>query len=127
MTIAKNVVVRIWRIDNADDNAVGGAVVTGSVYGNYYGYAGRLEEVPAQQLLLQQGLEVDKTFRLLLWPGNLPIQERWEIEVIKPEDHIYYGERFRIRGVTFSSLTVRDPRQYMMLTLSRSIYAHARQ
>lgn len=127
MTIAKNVKVKIWEIDYASDNAVGGAVVTGTVYGNVTGYDGRLEEVPAQQLLLQQGLEVDKTFKLLLWPGNLPIQERWEIEVIKPEDHVYYGDRFRIRAVTYSSLNVRDPRQYMMLILSRSIYAHARQ
>lgn len=124
MTAGLNIKIRIWEIDNAADNIVGGAVVTGTVYGDYFA---RLEEIPAQQLLLQQGLEVDKTFRLLLKPGNLPIKERWEIEVIQPEDHVFYGERFRIRGVNYSSLNTRDPRQYMMLTLSRSVYAHARQ
>lgn len=127
MTVAKNVRVRIWEIDYANDNAVGGAVVTGTVYGNSTGYDGKLEAIPEQQILLQQGLETDKLFRLLLWPGNLPLQERWEIEVIQPEDSMYYGNRFRIRGVTYSTLNVRDPRNYLMLTLSRSVYAHARQ
>lgn len=124
MTAGLNVKIRIWEIDNAADNIVGGAVVTGTVYGDYFA---RLEAIPEQQLLLQQGLETDRLFRLLLKPGNLPIQERWEIEVIQPEDHVYYGERFRVRSITYSTLNVRDPRQYMMLTLSRSVQSHARQ
>lgn len=125
MAAGLNVKVRIWAINYAvPDNIVGGAVTTGTAYGDYLA---RLEAIPEQQLLLQQGLETERMFRLILQPGNLPIKERWELEVIEPTDHVYYGDRFRVRGVTYSSLNVRDPRQYMMLTLSRSVQSHARQ
>ena len=124
MPAGYNVKVRIWQINYEDDNAVGGAVISGTSLGIYPGI---FDAIPQQQLLLQQGLEVDRTFNLTLVPGTLAIKERDEIEIYEPEDHAYYGDRFRIRGITYSRMNKRDPRNYMMLMLSRSEYAHERQ
>ena len=125
MTLAgNNVKVRIFRISYSADNSVGGAVVTGTCIGTY---PARLQAVPEEQLLLQQGLETERTFKLNLVPGYLDIRERDELEIYEPEDHVYYGERFRIRGVTYSSFNRRDPRNYMQLTLTRDVRAHDRQ
>ena len=125
MSAGLNVQVRIWTINYAAvDNIVGGAITTGTVLGTY---PARLQQNPEQQLLLQQGLETERTFNLLLNPGTLAVHERDEIEVIAPIDHVYYGCRFRVRGVTYSSLDTRDPRNYMMISLTRDVSAHARQ
>jgi len=125
MTLAgNNIKVRIFRINYSDDNTVGGAVVTGTAIGDY---PARLQANPEEQLLLQQGLETERTFKLNLVPGYLDIRERDELEIIQPTDHVYYGQRFRVRGVTYSSMNKRDPRNYMSLTLTRDVRAHDRQ
>ena len=125
MTLAgNNIRVRIWRTNYSSDDTVGGAVVTGTVVGDY---PARLQANPQEQLLLQQGLETERTFKVNIVPGYLDIRERDELEVIQPTDHVYYGQRFRIRGVSYSSLNKRDPRNYLMLTLTRDVRAHDRQ
>ena len=122
MTAGLNKRVDIWRIDTDDDDAIGGAMVTGTLV--HYNVMASLEENPANQLLEQQGLETLRTFTSIVVPGTLDIRERDELEVIKPRDDPYYGERFRINRVTFSRLNPRDPRNYMMLGLVRSVRAH---
>lgn len=125
MTLAgNNIRVRIWRTNYSSDDTVGGSVVTGTVVGDY---PARLQANPQEQLLLQQGLETERTFKVNIVPGYLDIRERDELEVIQPTDHVYYGQRFRIRGVSYSSLNKRDPRSYLMLTLTRDVRAHDRQ
>lgn len=118
-----NIRVNIWRISTVTgDDVVGGAITTGTVV--YSGVMARLEQEPASQLLLQQGLETLHTYRMNIIPGTLTVYERDEIELVKPEDHHYYGQIFRVMGVMYSSHNPRDPRNYIMLTLTRSDRMH---
>lgn len=125
MTLAgNNIQIQIFRINYSDDDVVGGANITGTFIGKY---PARLQATPQEQLLLQQGLETERTFKVNLVPGYLDIRERDELEICAPTDHVYYGQRFRIRGVSYSSMNKRDPRNYMQLTLTRDVRAHDRQ
>ncbi len=126
MTMAGlNCRVDIYRINYGDDDDVGGAVTTGTV--QYQGISARIQPSSPEQLLLQQGLETNRTFQATIVPGTLTIHERDEIEVVQPTDHAYYGDRFRVIGVQASDLNRRDPRNYMILHLSRSVRAHSKQ
>lgn len=125
MTIAgANCQVNIWRISVGDDDYVGGASQTGSIV--YYGVPANVQAIPANQLLLQQGLETVRIFKALL-PNTWDIRERDELQVVKPKDHVYYNNRFRIISVTYSGNNRRDPRNYMILEMTRSVEAHATQ
>ena len=117
--------INIYRINFDPDDVVGGAVTTGTL--QYQDVRARIQANPEEQLLLQQGLETIRTFTATLIPGTLDIRERDEIEVSQPIDHNYYGDRFRITGVRFSDFNKRNPRNYMMLTLQRSVRAKSRQ
>lgn len=124
MAAGLNIKIAVWRITNEADDVVGGSVVTGTVSGYYNA---RMQANPDQQLLLQQGLETDRTFSMVVQPGTADIRERDEIQVVEPYDHPYHDKRFRIRSMRYSDLNPRDPRNYIMLTLSRSVRAHERQ
>ena len=122
MVAGLNIRVNVWRITTPIDDHVGGALITGTVI--YHDVQARMEEVPAQMLLVQQGLETLSTFRMTLVPGTLTIYERDEVEVVQPRDHYYYGQRFRVKNVSHSSFNPRDPRNYLMLVLNRSDRMH---
>lgn len=124
MTAGLNSLIQVWRINYDDDNVIGGAVVTGTPINTYYA---RIQAMPESQLLLQQGLETERTFTATIVPGSADIRERDEIEVIDPYDNVYHGARFRVRGVSYSTHSTRDPRNYMLLTLSRVVRSRARQ
>lgn len=121
MTAGLNKKAHIWRMSTQDDS-VGGAMATGTV--RYYNVPIRMQANPDEQLLLQQGLETQKTFSATLKPGTLDIRERDELEIVAPVDDFYYGDRFRIRSVRHSDFNTRDPRNYIMLELVRSVRAH---
>jgi hypothetical protein len=125
MAAGLNIRIDVWRMDTGFDDIVGGASITGSLI--YTQIQARMQANPAQQLLLQQGLEVDKTFNLVIQPGTLDIQERDEIVVSEPFDHPYHNKYFRVRSVSYSDLNPRDPRNYMILVVSRSLQAHENQ
>jgi hypothetical protein len=125
MGLGSNLRCNIWSINYASDDEVGGAVTTGTVSYEYVQMS--LQELPREQLLLQQGLEVQNTFQSIVFPGTYIIKERDELEIVFPPNHHYYGERFRITGVQYSSLTSSDPRSYIMLTLVRSEEGHSLQ
>ena|SRR3990167_6105925 len=125
MTAGQNIRANVWRISQSDDDAVGGSVITGTL--QYVNIPFRMQQKPEEQLLLQQGLETTKIFTGIVVPGTLDIQERDEIQISKPLDHQFYGTRFRIISVRFSDFTPRDPRGYIMLTLTRSVRAHGEQ
>lgn len=124
MVAGLNLQIRIWKIEYAPDDLVGGAVITGSVVGSY---PARLKENAENQLLLQQGLEVEKTYSAIVVPGTVDVHERDELEIIQPTDHPYYQQRFRVISVSYGMLNPRDPRNYVLLTLSRSRIAHGTQ
>jgi hypothetical protein len=117
-----NIRANIWRIAWASDDTVGGAVTTGTL--QYQNVHVRMQSNPEEQLILQQGLETVRTFVATVIPGTLDIHERDELEISKPTDHRYYGERFRITNVRYTDLNKRDPRNYLILSLSRDVRAH---
>jgi hypothetical protein len=125
MTFAgANIRFDIWRTGwvGADDD-VGGAVITGSFV--YTGVQGRMQADMPSQLLLQQGLETTRTFTATLFPGTLDVRERDEVIVSDPFDHVYHDKWFRVVGVQYSDFNPRDPRNYLILSLVRSVFAHA--
>lgn len=125
MVAGQNTLCKIWRINTDPDDIVGGAVTTGTVVYDYIPI--RFQAEPEQQLLLQQGLQTMRTFTVMVVPGYLDIRERDELEITDPKDHIYYGKRFRITSVSYSSHNRRDPRNYIRLGLIRSVVAHGKQ
>lgn len=120
-----NVRFRIYRITTPTDDIVGGAQVSGTVA--YDQVQGRFQSQKVSQLLLQQGLETEHIFTARLIPGTLIIYERDELEVVEPPDHLEHGHRFRIIDVRPSDHNPRDPRNYVLLDLVRSIKAHKNQ
>jgi len=117
--------INIWRINYGDDDAVGGAVTTGTSVYNYV--AAQLHAHTPNQLLLQQGLEVDRTYNMVVIPGTLDIRERDEVEITHPWNDPYIQQRFRIVGVQYSDLIPNDRRSYIRLNLVRSVRSHGRQ
>lgn len=123
MPAGMNARARIWRMNQEDDDVVGGSVITGTVqYENVYT---RIEENPEEQIILQQGLQTTKTFNALVVPGTLDIEERDELQIIAPTHHPYYADRFRIVGVQRSSMDVYNPNNYTRLSLIRSVESHS--
>ena len=124
MSIAgSNVKVNIWRITTPDDDDAGGALVSGTLI--FESYPARIQQQKAQMLLLQQGLETPKIFTALLTPGTLDIRERDELEVVLPTNYQIYGQRMRIINSRPADFTPNDPRNYIMLTMTRSVRSHA--
>jgi hypothetical protein len=101
MTAGLNIRIDIWTMSQDADDAVGGAVFTGTV--SHSNVPARLTLRRPSQLLLQQGLETTKTADLLIQGRNVIINERDEIRVIWPLDHPFLNDRFRIEGVQPSS------------------------
>lgn len=118
-----NVKVNIWRITTPDDDISGGALISGSVI--YSNYPARIQQQPEQMLLLQQGLETMKVFTVTMYPGTLDIRERDELEVVLPTNYQIYGQRMRIINSRHADFAPSDPRNYMMLTVTRSVRSHA--
>lgn len=117
-----NVRLDVYRVNYANNDSVGGAVITGSL--QYAGVQANLQGEMPSQLLIQQGLETQRTFTAMVIPGTLDIRERDEVVVSEPFDHVYHDKFFRVVGVTYSSHNPRDPRNYLLLSLVRSVQAH---
>lgn len=115
MTAGMNLRFNIWRIENDDDDSVGGAVITGTIL--YYNVYGTMSPAKEEQLLLQQGLETYMSYMAMIVPGTLDIRERDEVQVTFPPTHEFYGDRFRVISSRKPSFT--DSRSYIMLTLIR--------
>jgi hypothetical protein len=126
MTAGNNVAINIWRIGYiSGDDDIGGAIVTGSIV--YSHMPARFQAQPAQQLLLQQGLETEELFEVVVQPGTLDIRQRDEVQIVEPFDHQDYNNRFRVINRQYSSLSPRDPRNWINLTVTRSVRAHSEQ
>lgn len=126
MTAAgRNCFLSVWRWQFLEDDSVGGALPTGTYV--YRDLPSFLMQNPEEQLLLQQGLEIHRTFTAQVVPHWLTIYERDEVEVIAPTDHPFYGKRFRVTNIRYSTHPRRDPRGYILLDLTRSDRAHGQQ
>lgn len=125
MVAGLNVKFDIWRVNYSPDDEVGGAVTTGTY--SYRNIDGRFQQQPEEQVFLQQGMETVKTFSCIVVPATLDIDERDEIEVVCPTNHYYFGNRFRVINARPADFNPNDRRNYLMLTLTRSVEAHANQ
>lgn len=110
-----------WKISQGVDDIAGGSITTGTPMGLFNA---RMQANPDEQVLLQQGFEVEHTYTITVVPGFLAIHEKDEIEYVFPKDHPYSGVRFRVRGVRYADFNPRDPRNYMLLTVSHSERSH---
>lgn len=125
MTAGLNLLVTIWRYTYPSDDAVGGAVPSGTML--YTNIEARIQAEKPTMALLEQGLEVPTLFTAVLHPGTLLIEHNDEVEVTAPAISTYYGEHFRIVGMQHTSTYPDDPRGYVLLNLRRSERAHALQ
>jgi len=123
MTAGLNIRVRIWRIEEQTDDDYGGAVVSGTIL--YNTADARLQALKPDPLLLQQGLEIDSLFRLLVHGSDRPYREYDEVEVIWPPKHKYYGERFRIIKIQEDALHPLDRRNFVEFTMSKVKYSRS--
>ncbi|RMD59249.1 hypothetical protein D6833_11720 [Candidatus Parcubacteria bacterium] len=115
--------VDVWRFTQLTDDSVGGANITGTVV--YAGVPARIVSVPEEMLLLQQGAETLRTFRVRLQRGILDVRENDEILFTFPPTGHFYNKKFRVIGVNFSGMSPYDPRSQLMLTVDRSERAHS--
>jgi len=126
MVAGFNIKVNVWRVSfAADDDAVGGAVVTGTYI--YTDVSARIQEVPVDAVFIQQGIETVQTYQMTIKPSTLTIYQRDEIEITWPPEHRLYGDRLRVMGDAHSSFHPREERGYLILNLTRSVRAHANQ
>lgn len=117
-----NLVLEIERVNYDPDDAVGGAILTGTVVHELV--YGRLQGAVPEMILLAQGLETDRMFTLEIY-RHWDIRERDFARVTFPIDHPYYNVDLRIMGVAYSNFT--GPRKYMILTVTRDVRAHSKQ
>lgn len=113
MTQGLNLRGTIWRMNQDEDDEVGGAMITGTPVANNL-LMGIFSRRPSQASL-EQGLEVEAIFDATVKCG-VTIYERDEIEVTCPTHSPHYGLRFRVMGVQPARRT-RASEQH--LTLSR--------
>jgi hypothetical protein len=110
-----NIEVSFIRNSYAGDDEVGGAVITGTVV--YSGIAARLSARRPSQVSLDSGLEVDRSFDMIINGQGLTLYERDEVQVTSPLTSPYYGEQFRIMGIQYDSR--RPGRGHTEFTLSQ--------
>lgn len=118
-----NIRFEIIRVGYSADDEVGGAVTTGTVV--HSNLRGRIEAalMDDQLLMANPGLETDKIFTVTMQPV-VEIRERDYFRITSPANHRYFGLDFRVKKVNYSNFVPDDPRDYMILKLSRSERSH---
>lgn len=116
-----NVKVKFYNNTSVSDDDAGGAVLVENLA--YSNIRARLSARRPSQQALEQGLEVNRLFDMIIVGQSLVINERDEVEVTFPSDSPYYGERFRIMGIQHDSR--RAGIGHTELTLSRIERARA--
>jgi len=123
MTAGLNVRIEVWRMVEQNDDDHGGAILSGTVL--YDTADARLQAIKPSYLMLQQGLEVESLFRLMVQSSERDYREYDEVEVIWPIQHKYYGDRFRIIKVQEDALHPFDRRSFVEFTLSKIKYSRS--
>jgi hypothetical protein len=123
MVAGLNIKVSIWQMNNADDDDVGGAVITGTLA--YQDVLARLTARRPSQVSLEAGLETDKFFDMVLIGRGVSVDERDEIQVTSPNFHPFFNDRFRIMGIQKSGQ--RRDYGHTQMTLSRIVRSRSQQ
>jgi len=122
MTAGTNMWGNFLRLTYTSDDDVGGADPTGTILHEHI--SGRIEEIPANTLLTQQGLETKKQFTGVFWGHQLSFREQDQFEVTSPPNHAYYGKRFRVIRVNLDSNHPAQKRNTWGALLEREQIAH---
>lgn len=96
-----NLKVSFIQNSNVGDDSSGGAIITGTVA--YSDIPIRLSARRPSQQALEQGLEVDRIFDMIIVGQSLSLNERDEVQVTSPVDSPYLNEQFRIMGIQHDS------------------------
>lgn len=123
MVLGLNVKCLIRKISEDDDDLTGGAMPTGTVVHENIG--ARIQQQKEEQILVQQGYEINKQFTAIIQPVTLDIDERYELEVTAPTNYYLYNKPMRVVNVRQADFVAADGRNYIILTLTRSHKAHA--
>jgi hypothetical protein len=121
MPAGLNLFGRIWRLTDAEDDSVGGAVPTGTVI--YDSVFARVSSTKPTQALLDQGLETVEIFTGVLSPAGMLLQHNDQLEILSPNSSRHYDKRFVIIGLQPSSME--DDRRFMVVTMRRLEKAHS--
>ena len=122
MVAGLNAFALIRKIAQSTDDSSGGSVITGTVV--HENVRIRIQQQPEEPLLLQQGVEILKTFTALCTPVTLDIDENYEIEVTAPITYYLYGKPLKVINHRPADFVPSDGRNYVLLTLTRSHEAH---
>lgn len=112
-----NVQTTIVRMNQATDDDIGGAVLTGTAI--HECVATTFQEMPPSMLLVQQGIETKKIARALVRPSTMTILERDELLVTAPANHPYINTRWRIIKVNYPQMPISQRISQIQLTLER--------
>ena len=104
------------------DDDVGGAYPTGTVL--HESIQGRIEEEPANTMLLQQGLETKKIYRGMFWGHELTFREQDQFIVTSPPNHYHFGDTFRVMSRTTPNQHPAIKQNYILAQLERVQTAH---
>lgn len=119
MVAGLNVKIDVWHMANQADDDVGGAMLTGTVF--MQDLEARLSPRRPSQLMLEQGLETERIFDLIVAGHSVTVRERDEIEVVWPLDHPLCANRFRVVGVQYPSRRAKyGPLQFTLSRIERS-------
>jgi hypothetical protein len=119
MVAGLNIRIDVWQMSTVADDDVGGAMITGTVLTQ--DLEARLSPRRPSQLMLEQGLETERIFDLIVAGHNVTVRERDEIEVVWPLDHPLYANRFRVVGVQYPSRRAKyGPLQFTLSRIERS-------
>jgi hypothetical protein len=94
-----------FSMDASSDDAIGGAIVTGSLLASNQRI--RFEPVSisfSRQETYIQGLETERRFTVMITNQSLGIVERDEMVITRPANHPYINNRFRIAAMSHDSI-----------------------
>lgn len=118
MTAGLKVRAQLWRFVTIEDDEVGGAQLSGSVYQECR--FSHFDMDQPSRLLMQQGIEVRQTASALIrMTKGLVVLEGDEYEIVGPAYHPQVGERWVINGVNYPNLHPADRRGFVILSLTR--------
>jgi hypothetical protein len=113
MSAGQNIVGKLVREYHTADDAVGGAVPSGTVV--YNPVFARISSRAPTQALLEQGLETPNIYTAILTPQSVEPLNNDLFVVTGPPNSTYYKMNFRVIGNSPASTD--DPRRFVKVTL----------
>lgn len=101
MTTGLNVKIDIYRISYGSDDSSGGAQPSSALL--HSNVPARISPRASSLLALEQGMETQRVFSLLIQGQGINIRERDEIRLVWPTDHTFYNQYFRVTTTQVSS------------------------